>query len=125
MIIVHLSYSSSFTEATLNFLALLIKDNTTPQKACRMKNETSRFNNKGVRTMRLEDKNKWNFRTAKAKEIENKSNIFFNNIDLFLMLLAILSLLIFPLMLSQFPQDLEFMDLFDQMEMLLWNSKIP
>ncbi|MBW8309445.1 MAG: hypothetical protein K0M45_07420 [Candidatus Paracaedibacteraceae bacterium] len=90
-----------------------------------MKNETSRFNNKGVRTMRLEDKNKWNFRTAKAKEIENKSNIFFNNIDLFLMLLAILSLLIFPLMLSQFPQDLEFMDLFDQMEMLLWNSKIP
>ncbi len=74
--------------------------------------------------MTLYRKNKRNSGAARAKEIGNRSNLFFNNIDLFIMLLAILSLLIFPLMFYCSPTDLEFMDLFDQMEMLLWNSKL-
>ncbi|AIK95551.1 hypothetical protein [Candidatus Odyssella acanthamoebae] len=73
--------------------------------------------------MTLYHKHKKASEASKAKAIGNKSDLFFNNIDLFIMLLAILALLILPLMFYYLPEDLELMELADQMEMLLWYSK--
>ncbi len=70
--------------------------------------------------MTLYDLNKRNYRPLRAKTLANKSNPLFNNMDLFTMLLAILSLLILPFLLYYSSQDSELMDLLNQMEVFAW-----
>jgi hypothetical protein len=88
-----------------------------------VKNEKFTDNKRGVYTMSLYHKHKRLDGISKARTLRNKSDFFFNNMDLFIMLLAILALLILPLMFYYLPTELEFMELADQMEILFWSSK--